>query len=168
MINIGRLCAQKNQTFLLDVMKVLKDAKYDCILLLVGEGEMLSDLQEKTERFHLTNRVVFYGTSSNVEDLLSAGDVFVFPSIFEGFGIAALEAQAEGLPVICSEHVPHEAFLTEHIQAVPLNKGAEKWAETVMNVFEHYDRGGNSAEIVKSKGYDIKKTAKKIETKYRK
>ena len=167
LINIGRLCAQKNQTFLLDVMKVLKDAKYDCILLLVGEGEMLSDLQEKTERFHLTNRVVFYGTSSNVEDLLSAGDVFVFPSIFEGFGIAALEAQAEGLPVICSEHVPHEAFLTEHIQAVPLNKGAEKWAETVMNVFEHYDRGGNSAEIVKSKGYDIKKTAKKIETTYR-
>ena len=74
---------------------------------------------------HITNRVVFYGTVSNVEDILCAGDVFVFPSIFEGFGIAALEAQAAGLPVICSEHIPKEAFLTEHIQAVPLNEGAE-------------------------------------------
>lgn len=168
LVNIGRLCEQKNQMFLLDVMKVLTEVKYDCILLLVGEGEMLSDLQEKTERFYLTDRVVFYGTSSNVEDLLSAGDVFVFPSIFEGFGIAALEAQTAGLPVICSEHIPNEAFLTEHIQAVPLEEGAEKWAKTVISVFEHFDRNANSAEIVKRKGFDIKKTAKKIETKYRK
>lgn len=168
LLNIGRLCEQKNQIFLLDVMKVLTEAGLDCILLLVGEGEILSELHKKAEMLHLTNRVVFYGTVSNVEDILCAGDVFVFPSIFEGFGIAALEAQAAGLPVICSEHIPKEAFLTEHIQSVSLNEGAEKWAETVINVFEHFGRSKNSAETVKNKGFDIKKTAKKIETKYRK
>lgn len=168
LVNIGRLCEQKNQFFLLDVMKVLTESEFDCILLLVGEGEMLSELHEKAEMLHITNRVVFYGTVSNVEDILCAGDVFVFPSIFEGFGIAALEAQAAGLPVICSEHIPKEAFLTEHIQAVPLNEGAEKWAKTVIDVFEQFDRSKSSAEIVKNMGFDIKKTAKKIETKYHK
>lgn len=169
LLNIGRLCEQKNQTFLLDVMKALADRKYDCVLLLIGEGEKLSELKEKAERLYLTDKVVFYGTSSNIEEILNAGDIFLFPSIFEGFGIAALEAQTAGLPVICSEHIPKEAFVTEHIRTVPLidTDSASNWAEAVIDVFEHLTERSDSAETVKRKGFDIKETAKKIETKYR-
>lgn len=168
LVNIGRLCEQKNQMFLLDIMKVLTEREIDCLLLLIGEGAMLSELRAKAERLNLTDRVIFYGTASNVEDILCAGDVFVFPSIFEGFGIAALEAQTAGLPVICSEHVPKEAFLTENIHLARLSDGAEKWADEVMNALEHSVRNREAAETVNRKGFDIKKTAKKIEKKYRK
>ena len=167
LINIGRLCEQKNQMFLLDVLNELMERGYDCVLLLIGEGEMLSDLKSRTENLFLTDRVIFYGTTIKVEDMLSAGDVFMFPSIFEGFGIAALEAQAAGLPVICSEHIPKETYITENIRTIPLKEGASKWADAAVSALKHPAQRGKAAGAVKIKDFDIKEAAAKIEAYYR-
>lgn len=166
LVNIGRLCEQKNQMFLLDVLKELTERGNDCTLLLVGEGEMLAALHDKAEKLEIVDKVIFYGTTSAVEDILSAGDVFLFPSIFEGFGIAALEAQTASLPVICSEYVPVEAFLTEQIRAVSLKEGAKAWSDAITDALTHSVRNISPVEIIQKKGFDIKETAGKIREKY--
>lgn len=60
--------------------------------------------------------------------IYQAMDVFVFPSLFEGLGIVAIEAQAAGVPIVCSEGLPPETDITPIYQKLLLSDGAEKWA----------------------------------------
>ena len=69
-----------------------------------------------------------------MERLLRAMDTFVFPSRFEGLGIAVVEAQAAGLSVLCSEKVPQEAILTETVVQLPLCAGPKAWAEELLKM----------------------------------
>lgn len=167
-VNIGRLTEQKNQSFLLDTASVLARRGVDFVLLLVGEdgneGLKLKALKEKAKRLNIEDKVIFYGTSSDIPGILSAADVLAFPSLFEGLGIVAVEAQAASLPVVCSENIPEEAFVTEYITAVPLNE--EKWAEAIEKAVSA-GRNTDTASLIKGKGYDIKSVAGIIENSYR-
>ena len=161
--NVGRLCYQKNQTFLLDVFSEVLKQRPESRLLLVGEGEDKPALQEKARRLGIAEKVIFYGVTDRVEHLLWAMDVFAFPSLFEGLGIVAIEAQAAGLPVVCSEHVPPEADLSSLFQSVPLSAGSERWANTLLDTPKQVTDG---TQTVYDAGFDIFHTAKQLESCY--
>lgn len=164
--NIGRLCYQKNQDFLLDVFSEVVRCRPESRLLLIGEGEAEADLRRKAARLGISDAVIFYGTSSHIEQLLWAMDVFAFPSRFEGLGIAAVEAQAVGLPVLCSEHVPDEACVTPQLQFLALHDGAARWAEKLLELgSSRYDRA-ESASAVRKAGFDIADVSAWIEARY--
>ena len=159
--NIGRLCYQKNQSFLLDIFDEIHKKVHSSRLLLIGEGEMLTKLQEKATSLGLADDVIFYGTSNAVEKLLWAMDVFVFPSIFEGLGIAVIEAQAAGLPVICSDRVPPEALVTDLTRYLPLNATAEQWAENILATRGFHSTLDSLLQLDKH-GFDIKLVSRQI------
>ena len=158
--NVGRLSTQKNQVFLLEVFRELVTLRPDSRLLLVGEGEALPTLKERAERLQIADQVMFYGLSSHVEQLLWAMDVLAFPSFFEGFGIVVIEAQAAGLPVLCSEGVPLEAMVTEQAVRLKLSAGPKAWAEAALNR-KAADRG-SGAEAVAAAGFDVQAVADSI------
>lgn len=108
--SIGRLADEKNQKYLLDLLKNLDDFKYK--LLLVGEGPLDTSLKKITQEYGLENQVVFAGVRNDVTELLSGMDTLVIPSLSEGLGITAIEAQAAELPVFISENVPGDVFQT--------------------------------------------------------
>ncbi|MCF0120857.1 MAG: glycosyltransferase, partial [Oscillospiraceae bacterium] len=155
--NVGRLCYQKNQSFLLDAMAIIVKSRPDARLLLVGEGDDRDTLEEKAKALGISDSVIFYGTSNRVEELMCAMDVFAFPSIFEGLGIVAVEAQAAGLPVVCSDMIPSEARLTHLVSALPLDSAAS-WAERLIESAS-IPRSDTSAEV-KAAGFDICDVAK--------
>lgn len=162
--NVGRLSSEKNQTFLMDILMCLREKCPEAVLLLVGEGEERVRLEEKAKKLNLSDKVFFYGICENVPHLLWAMDVFVMPSFVEGFGIAAIEAQAAGLPVLCSTGMPREAGPTELAKFLSLNAGAKIWAEHILA-----SRGRarpDNAEILKKAGYDIKSVAETIHSLY--
>ena len=161
--NIGRLCEQKNQDFLLDVFAQVVKQRPESRLLLVGEGEDKPLLMQKAQRLGVADRVIFYGLSDHVERLLWAMDVFAFPSRFEGLGIAAIEAQAAGLPVLCSEHIPPETEVTGLFRRLSL--GAERWAEAMIRRGAVGDRSP-SAISVRTAGFDIADVARGIQSVY--
>ena len=97
--NVGRLCQQKNQKFLLEVFGQVHAAESTARLLLVGEGEMLTELQKEAARLSLDDVVIFYGTSTRVEELLWAMDVFVFLRDWELW-------QLRHRPPVCQQSVP--------------------------------------------------------------
>lgn len=163
--NVGRLCAQKNQRFLLDVFMAVLHRHPQSQLLLVGEGEDLPMLRDRARALGIEHRVTFYGTTSRPEELLCAMDVFTFPSRFEGLGIAAVEAQAAGLPVVCSEFVPREAYVTRMVPC-SLSDGAEAWAAALLERQETRDRREMSA-AVRAAGFDVADTAALIENRYK-
>lgn len=135
--NVGRFSYVKNHEFMIHVFKQIVNRGINAKLLLVGAGECELQLRELAEKFKLTDKVIFFGTTSNVSDLLQAMDVFLFPSRSEGLGIAGIEAQATGLPVICSDRVPREIDFTGNVYFLPItNNEIQVWVDTVVKLIE--------------------------------
>ncbi len=160
--NVGRLCYQKNQTFLIDVLSELIKIESNSILLLVGDGAERVHLEEKIYSCGLQSHVIFYGNTPKPEKLYWAMDVFAFPSLFEGFGIVSVEAQASGLPVICSEFVPSETYLTSAVKMVPIQEGSNRWAQELLRTAKIRQERYDAALKVKAAGFDIKDVAKQV------
>lgn len=158
---VGRLSEEKNQGFLLEVFREAKAKAPNAVLLLVGGGRLEGELRQKAEKSGIADNVIFYGESPRVSELLWAMDVFLFPSLAEGLGIACVEAQAAGLPVICSEHIPQEALVTENVTRLSLSDGARAWAEAALNGKASGDRTA-AAEAVSAAGYDVETVAARI------
>jgi glycosyltransferase involved in cell wall biosynthesis len=102
---VGRMVAVKNHRVLLRAGAELVEAHDDVSLVLVGDGEERDALETLATDLGIDDRVVFIGhlTRSEVYALLHHLDVFAFPSEHEGFGNAAVEAMAAGVPVVCND-----------------------------------------------------------------
>ena len=163
--HIGRFSIPKNHMFIIDIFcKLVKlDSKYK--LLLVGDGELRHEIEERIVRCHIEDKVILYGTTDNVGKILSAMDIFVLPSLFEGLGIALIEAQCNGLPCIVSESIPDEAIITSNVIRLNLNMGQKVWADRIANInAERVDE----SEKIEEKGFSIANTVKQLETIYKK
>lgn len=106
---VGRFIETKNHRTLLQSFNILHKKRKDCILMLVGSGDTQKDIEEEAHSLHLENKVVFTGNRKDIPDLLASMDIFVFPSISEGWPNVINEALAAGLPVIAypAGDIPH-------------------------------------------------------------
>lgn len=95
---------------------------------------------------------------------MQAMDVFVFPSLFEGLGIAVVEAQAAGLPVVASNRIPPAAVVTDLAVCLPLELGPQRWAETVRNSLKTQRR--DTYAQFQNTPYDIQQTASRLQAFY--
>lgn len=107
----GRFCEQKNHKFLIDVFKKIADLENNAVLLLIGAGETFEKVKEQVCEYGLEERVIFLGVRKDIASLYQAMDCFVFPSLFEGLGIVAIEAQCSGLPVVGSDVIPRASLV---------------------------------------------------------
>lgn len=101
-LHVGRLHAQKGQDFLLDAFATARGKTPQLALILVGEGRLRRDLEERARAVNLSKAISFTGALRDVTLYYKAADIFAFPSRYEAFGIALLEAMAAGLPVVAS------------------------------------------------------------------
>ncbi|QTE67044.1 glycosyltransferase [Clostridiales bacterium] len=156
--HVGRLMAPKNHEFLILLVKKMIEAHIPAKLLIVGEGYKEQDLRKYVDSLKISDRVIFFGTSNKVNELLMAMDVFCLPSLFEGFPIVGVEAQASGLPVIFSINITREAKLVDSVKYLPIEEGdAEKWIEAINELAKRHERN-NGVTIVRALGYDISDT----------
>lgn len=162
--HVGRFNPQKNHPFLLDIFTSLLKKEPDAVLLLVGGGEGMPKIQAKAQELGIAERVRFLGVRSDVADLMQAMDVFVFPSLYEGLGIALVEAQAAGLPCVVSDTIPHEAYLTDLVNSEKLSAPEEKWAEKILakRAIPRTDR----RDEIAAHGFDITTEAVKLQEFY--
>ena len=135
--HVGRFSGVKNHSFIIDAFSEVIKEDTSARLLLVGEGENLSNIKELAQKKGLNKKIIFTGLRNDIAELmLGAMDVFLFPSLWEGLGIVIVEAQAAGLPCILSEYIPCETeIIPRLINKVPLSKGAKKWAEKIIDIY---------------------------------
>ena len=100
---IGRLDTQKGFPYLLEAAREVALRHPDVCFLVVGEGPRRRDLVSLRDRLGLKERVRFLGFRTDVPQILADSDLFVLPSLWEGFPIALLEAMAAGLPVVATD-----------------------------------------------------------------
>lgn len=132
--HVGRFSKVKNHDFLVDVIYVAIQKKSNIHLLLVGNGSELPSIKEKVEKLGITDKVTFLSHRTDVPDLMKAMDVFVFPSLFEGFPVTLIEIQAVGLPCVASDKVTKEAFVSKNIYSMSIDQTAESWADKVLEI----------------------------------
>lgn len=132
--HVGRFCEQKNHVFLVDIAAEVAKLEPRMRLLLVGDGSLRPDIEQKVAQLGLTDRVIFAGVRPDVPRLmLGAMDLFLFPSLYEGLGLVLIEAQAARLPCIFSDVVPEEADVVKPlVHRMSLSRPASAWAEAVM------------------------------------
>lgn len=165
---VGRLCFQKNQSFSLRVFEKVLKSHPDAVFVIVGEGDSREELEQLTLSLGLAEHVRFLGVRTDVAELYSMFDVLLFPSAYEGLGMAAIEAQAAGLPVIASDRVPDEAgIVLELMQRLSLDDDPAEWAEAVVAVKQHTtERAERTVELAQA-GYDIYQSAKQLANWYK-
>lgn len=151
--SVGRFTEQKNPLFLIDIFNKVKEKRGNSVLLLIGEGNLQSSIQEKVDQLGLHESVQFLGIQKHVEDYYQAMDCFLLPSLFEGLPVVLVEAQAAGLLCVVSSTITKEVQLTDNLYYMDLDKTPGKWADYILNT-----KGKNRNkmyEMVKASGYDI-------------
>lgn len=162
--HVGRFDSLKNQSFLVDVFTEFIKLNNNARLILVGNGKNRIRIENKVKKLGLEEKVIFTGVRSDINDLLQAMDIFVFPSLYEGLGIAAIEAQAAGLPCILSNRVPKECKLTQDVEFLSLTEAPIIWAKRIFN-YQNYLRKNTCLDIYKA-GFNICENAMKLQKYY--
>lgn len=130
--HVGHFNPAKNHRKILSIFQAVFQQRRDAMLLLVGDGELEQQVRHHTEELGLTDRVIFAGAHKDVERFYQAMDVFLFPSRFEGFGMAMIEAQAGGLACVASDIVPEETNIDGRAVYLPLKAADSIWANRIL------------------------------------
>lgn len=162
--HVGRFNPQKNHEFLIAVFNEVQKIKEDSVMMLVGDGDLRPEIEQKVRDLGLSDKVIFTGVRSDVNDLMQGMDVFLFPSLYEGLGIVLIEAQAAGLKCIISDNIPKDGVLADDVTCISLTQSPVIWANEILKNQE-YKRTDNK-EIIKKANYDIKNNAKTLEQFY--
>lgn len=162
--HVGRFSHQKNHSFLIDIFSELKKTCPEAVLLLIGDGELKRDIQEKVKKLNLNDDVLFAGIREDVNEILSAMDLFVFPSFYEGMPNTVIEAQTCGLPCVISNTITAEVKVTDLVMSESLSLDAKYWAQKCI---EYYERFSDVNRCIYSKkmiecGYAIEDCANKF------
>ena len=126
LLSVGRLSSEKGHSLLIEAFgKVNKNN--DCIknlkLFLLGEGPEKTKLQQTVESLNLSSQVFLPGHCCDIRKYLAAADIFIAPSLYEGFGIAIIEAMAAGLPVIASDTGGIPEIITDNKNGILFQTG---------------------------------------------
>lgn len=164
--HVGRLTPSKNHNFLLKIFKEISLQDATAILLLVGDGELKNSLIAQIKHLGIEDNVIFLGVREDVNELLQAMDIFVFPSLYEGFGIATIEAQAVGLKCFFSDKVPSVTNITPNANYISLELTAKNWADKIL-ASKKYSRISYTKQVIEH-GYEIKATTNELTNFYKK
>lgn len=161
--NTSRFSAQKNPLFTIDIFNklYLNDDRYR--LVLVGEGDLKKEIENKIKELKLIDVVKVIDGVKNVEDYLSMFDLFIFPSLYEGLGISLLEAQINGLNCLISQNIPEEAMILKKKIFILSNEHIEEWQTCILNINFNESRLVSLEEF---QDFDVKSVVKEMEKNY--
>lgn len=167
--HVGNFNEQKNHNYLIDIFyELTKNNGNKYKLILLGDGGLRKDIEEKVKNLKLENQVLFVGKTAEVSKWLQAMDIMVFPSKFEGFPNVLVEWQIAGLPCLISDKITDKVKLTNLVQFESIEEKPKKWAIRIKNI-KLEDREANKEMLltqIKEKGFDIKENARRLEKIY--
>lgn len=163
----GSFTTPKNHDFLIEVFNQVQKRDSSALLLLIGEGELKPQIEKKIKGLNLENKVILTGSVPNVNEYLQMMDIFVFPSIFEGLGIALIEAQAAGVKSIVADNLPNEVFITDLIERMDIKNNPQSWAKAILDSVNYPDINTESTiKDLRVAGYEITEQSKVLQNIY--
>ena len=158
--HVGRFSEEKNHQFILKVFKECLEVNSKAHLLIIGNGPLEKKIKLQAKELGIEDNITFLSHRTDVPELLSAMDCFVFPSVYEGLGMAVIEAQLAELKVVISEAVPKEAYLNNNIIVKSLDDSVEEWSKAILYEMGNIQDYGNLDD------FDMRVIVKKLEQMY--
>lgn len=145
--HVGNFAASKNHLFMLEVFREIIREKPGAKLIFVGDGDVRNDIEAGIRELGLDDSVILAGVRRDADRFMSAFDLLLFPSVYEGLPLTLIEAQASGLPCLISDSITDEVIVTKGlINYESLNSPADVWARKALNLAEpSHDRKVQSA-----------------------
>ena len=169
--HVGSFTEQKNHLLWIEVAAEIARRDPNARFLLVGDGKLRPTIEQRAEQLNLSDKVVFARTRTDVPRLmLGATDLFLFPSLWEGLGLALVEAQAAGLPCVVADVVPREADIaTPLLLRLPLSSPAPVWADAILEVRDASPRMKRNEALASVEGssFNIENSLQHMEAIYR-
>lgn len=162
--HVGRFNLQKNHEYLLRIFKEVQQKTPNIKLLLLGEGELFSKIQNLAEDLEIKDKIIFAGVHKDVENYYQAMDAFVLPSLFEGLPVTGIEAQYSGLPCFFSDEVTREVKICSDTKFLKIgNENLGLWVDAISQ--QRINKERNKIELI-TKKFDIRTAAKSMEKRY--
>ena len=159
---VGRLDYEKNPLLMVDIFNEFKKKHENSVFLHIGTGAYLDQMKQHIEELSLGDSYLLLGERKNVYDLLNAFDVFLLPSLYEGFPLVLVESQANGLQCVISDTITKDIDLTGLVQYASIQNISE-WIGIFENVQSHPVEREKYSEVVREKGFGIEDSARKIQ-----
>lgn len=166
--HVGRFDSVKNHTFLLELFSTFHNKFPETRLILVGEGKLKQQIENQATAKGIREAVIFLGVRPDIPKILGSLDLFILPSLHEGFGIVLIEAQAAGVPCLASKGVSAEVDLgLGLIHFESLSSGIDSWAQQAIVLLNNqhvlWEKRKKALEV---KGFDIRSSAKLLQDLY--
>ncbi len=158
---VGRLVEAKNPEYMLEIFKILHEQNPNTVFLHVGDGNLRERMKKKIVEYGLQDRYLLLGMQSNVADYLCAMDIFLLPSIHEGFPFVLVEAQATGLPCLVADNITKDCDLTGNMTFISNQEQPNVWAKKIQEIDISNRQCG--VEQIQRQGYDVNTVAMQIQ-----
>lgn len=164
--HIGRFTNQKNHKFIIEMFNnlVLDDKKKKYKLVLIGDGELKTEIEYMVEKFNLKGNVIFTGVIDNTNEFYSAMDLFILPSLWEGFPVVGVEAQISGTFCLFSSTIDNDCKVNDNVRFLKLDK--KVWINCIKNC--KFNKVKYNKKIIEEKHLNIETEYKILETLYSK
>ena len=161
--HVGRFEYPKNQSYLLDIFHEVIKLEPSAKLVLVGDGIQRHEFEEKIQKIGIWNNVILTGLRMDVNEIYSALDLFVLPSVHEGFPFVLVEAQMNGLRCIVTDNISKDVNISGQVKFISIENTPEVWANAIRYTRNRLDE--NEIQKVRDK-YDIAIITRSVEKDY--
>lgn len=134
--HVGRFVEVKNHAYLLRIFKGVLKKEPEAILMCVGKGPLEEEIKRQIKELGIEQNVLLTGVRYDLERIYQAMDVFVMPSLYEGFPISVLEAQASGLSCVLSDNITRDVGINQNVWYIALSKDIQMWADKITACLE--------------------------------
>lgn len=163
--HVGRFSYAKNHAKIIEIFNEICKLYKDTLLILIGDGPLIKQIKSKIIELKIEDRVKFLGETDQAHMLYNIFDIFLFPSLHEGLGIAAIEAQVAGIPCFVSEAISQEVFISDWIFQLNNKNDSSYWAKYIIDKYSKVNKNNILSETM-SKEYDINCNTEKLESFY--
>ena len=141
LITAGEMIERKNQKFLLEVVKKIKEKENSIKLIVCGHGRLEHFLKAKAKDLGIENNVIFTGYRTDIYKILGLAEIFLFSSLQEGLPVAVMEAMAVGLPVVCSNVRGNADLIDNEKGGYVLDKfDSDRWSDSIYSLLMDKNR----------------------------
>ena len=165
---VGRFDPDKNHKFAIDIFNELIKKRNNTMMVFIGnrDGEEYERIESYVKKMQVENKIIFLDYREDIANFYQGIDLLLLPSKSEGFGMVTIEAQAAGVPCLCSEAVPIDTRVTNSIEFLNIESGVDLWVEKILHYMDKQDSRDLNRDIIMNSRFNIKNEAIKLEKFY--
>lgn len=161
--HVGYMDIEKNHRFIIDLFAELLKINKKYILLLIGDGKLRKEIEVQIDDYGISDSVILLGKRNDVNKLYQCMDIFLLPSLWEGFPISIIEAQTSGLPCVVSKNITKQVNITNNVGFLEIgNENINKWIKYIQKIDYSSEYRSRYYNILEHSKFDIKSLSKTI------